>query len=121
MGHLQQAKEHAKTALDIRKSNVGDNHPLYAEALVNLAAVGLASEHESRNKKEAERQLQLGVAILERTRGGQHQVSLRRVHATLLRDTHDTQWAKSFLPKEELDDEDDEDDEDESELKVFPG
>lgn len=33
----------------------------------------------------------------------------------------DTQWAKSFLPKEELDDEDDEDDEDESELKVFPG
>jgi len=106
MGHLQQAKEHAKTALDIRKSNVGDNHPLYAEALVNLAAVGLASEHESRNKKEAERQLQLGVAILERTRGGQHQ---------------DTQWAKSFLPKEELDDEDDEDDEDESELKVFPG
>ena len=42
VGSLSQAEEFAQQALQIRKDVVGQNHPLYAEALINLAAVELA-------------------------------------------------------------------------------
>lgn len=83
-----QAHDFAQQALEIRRNAVGHNHPLYAEALVNMAAVQLARHGGGRQRKEAEKQLWEGIGILERSRGGQHP---------------DTLWARSFVGDEEQD------------------
>merc|ERR550514_524639 len=72
VGSLQQAYDYAEQAKEIRRDAVGPNHPLYAEALVNLAAVELARDRGGRMRKEADQQLWQGIGIFERTRGGQH-------------------------------------------------
>lgn len=82
MGNMQTASEHAALAMEIRKEAVGVNHPLYAEALLNFAAVELGKEKIGRARREAESLVRQAIAIFERTRGGQHA---------------DTLWARSFL------------------------
>jgi hypothetical protein len=91
-----QAHDFAQQALDIRKKEVGPNHPLYAEALINMAAVELARQRAGRLRKEAEKQLWEGIGIFERSRGGQHP---------------DTLWARSFVGDEDQDFSDPDDDE----------
>ena len=91
IGNLQQAEEYAQTCLLIRKSLLGTYHPLYAEALCNLAAVELARGRTGRPRKEAEKQLREAISILETTRGSRHP---------------DTLWARSFLD-DSVNDEDD--------------
>eukprot|EP00960_Hanusia_phi_P069414 767086-Hanusia_phi.AAC.4 len=82
MGNMQTASEHAAIAMEIRKEAVGVNHPLYAEALINFAAVELGKEKVGRARREAEILVRQAIAIFERARGGQHP---------------DTLWARSFL------------------------
>ena len=89
MGNLQQAEEYAQSCLMIRKSILGTVHPLYAEALCNLAAVELARGRTGRPRKEAEKQLREAISILETTRGNRHP---------------DTLWARSFLDNSANDD-----------------
>jgi len=101
MNSLPQAHEHAAAALAARQAAVGGGHPLYAEALVNLAAVELARHDNGRARREAERMLGEGIAILQRTLGGQHP---------------DTLWARSFVGLDgdlDLDDESESDEGDE--------
>jgi len=100
LGNLQEAHNFAEQSLKIRRDKVGTNHPLFAEALVNLAAVELARERGGRLRKEAEKQLWEGIAIFERTRGGQHP---------------DTLWARSFVGEDDKDFSDGEDEDDEAE------
>ena len=85
---MSQAHDFAQQALETRKTAVGHNHPLYAEALVNMAAVQLARHAAGRARKEAEKHLWEGIGIFERSRGGQHP---------------DTLWARSFVGDEEQD------------------
>ena len=99
---MQKAQHFAEEALDIRRDKVGPNHPLYAEALVNWAAVELARDRGGRLRKDAIKMLREGIDIFERTRGGMHP---------------DTLWARSFIGEEE-DDFSDEDDEDNDEAPL---
>jgi len=96
VGSLSQAEEFAQQALQIRKDAVGQNHPLYAEALINLAAVELARQRGGRSRQVADKQLREGIGIFERTRGGEHP---------------DTMWARSFVADENDEDFSDGDDE----------
>ena len=99
LNQLDQAHQFAEQALEIRKTQVGSNHPLYAEALVNFAAVELARNRGGRLQKDAQRQLWEGIGIFERTRGGQHP---------------DTLWARSFVGDEDDDLSDADDDEEDA-------
>jgi len=100
LNNLVQANDHAAMALEVRKAAVGTGHPLFAEALVNLAAVELARHSQGRARKEAERLLSQGIAIFQRTQGGQHP---------------DTLWARSFVGLDGMEDLDDDDEEEEEE------
>jgi hypothetical protein len=106
VGSLQQAHEYCEQALEIRRNAVGSGHPLYAEALVNLAAIELARNRGGRVQKEAERQLLEGIDIFERTRGGQHQ---------------DTLWARSFVGDEDQGFSDADDDDDDNTGDILEG
>jgi hypothetical protein len=64
MGHASQASDHANNCMQIRKSNFGAKHPLYAEALVNYGAIQLVlSETASRARREAVRMIQVCMCL----------------------------------------------------------